>query len=233
MSLGKIFSSRYFVDTNFQNDNFSIIIFDSETSISYKGIFTSQDINVPKVTIDRIYLMLTKALDSQPNFLIHFNLRDLNVCLSYHSEIIDLNQLINVQIVDESVGYGLNYQLANLKIENDKLKDEQEAIKKELGYIRQNYVSKEYLVPDGQQGFSINYFSQIKDEHEKLKKELEDIRQNKMSLEEKVSGLEKELEYIKRKHSNIGIPIPVIPSHIPFHLCTKKMPSFFFDEYAC
>ena len=135
MNVFKIYGN-YYIETSlgpyFENNNFSIIIFDSQTNHSYKGILNTQAIEIPNSNIENIHLMLKNALETKPNYSIEFFLDNLYISLRYKNEIFSIVQTIKLIIANEQ-NFSVNYQLALIKIEHEQLKHE-------LSIVKHNFV---------------------------------------------------------------------------------------------
>lgn len=188
MNINRIYND-VFIETklnfNSENKNFEIFIFNPTTNFSYKGTFNSKNITIQNSTIENIHTMLSNCLEVKQNYLIEYYFTNNYIKLIYKNEILNIEQNITFDKLNDS-SYKINYELALVKDENDKLKQDN-------NFIKENYVLKES-------------FNQLVRNYE--------------SLGEKVYNLTKELDdYKKANIKDNKIPFQSIQ---PISTCLSK-----------
>ena len=91
-------------------DNFEIVIYSPDTNIAYTCVFLTHCISIPNTNLEKIYKMISNALDLNPNYIIKWELANLNFTITYQHDIFTFTQVIMLNLIDVEM-VQLKYQL--------------------------------------------------------------------------------------------------------------------------
>lgn len=108
---------------NEPNDNLELTIYSQESNTAYRSTLTSSNITVPNTNLEGIYKMILNAFDSNPSYSVKWELKDLNIVITYNHDIFTFTQMFNFVQISPEIPQ-LKYQLYQSKQEVNQLKQQ-------------------------------------------------------------------------------------------------------------